>query len=40
MKSLPAGGYFSLRDEKCYKTLEGFEDKTEEVMEKTEILNE
>jgi len=36
----PDGRYFSLRDEKYYKTLEGFEDKYDDIMDKTDSLNE
>ena len=40
MKKKPSGTYFSLRDEQCYDSLDGFEDKSEEVNEKTGVLAE
>ena len=39
MKKQSNGTYYSLRDEKYYKTLDGFTPKNDEVMDKTALLN-
>ena len=34
------GSYYSLKDDKTYESLEGFENKKEDILEQTGILNE
>ena len=36
----PDGTFKSLRDDQIYETLNDFEEMNEEVMDKTEVLNE